>query len=392
MVRALRGSNVSPDKVHAILPPRRALCRDPLHLIHDLSQACLDIMSRIDWDRSLARSRSWSPSEAAWGGSQLAHTSPHLLARAQLAWPAWNHAPIAAIRLSVPASELENHAGTQQPHRQSTNEQYWPGAGIARGGRQSGALGFGEYGPYQWHFLLRVCRLMLRRIAIGCRRLARVQLRVLWEIGRGRSEICRRFVWFGRCGFQGCPLCEFHGRRYYASRFNSILALRRPRWWCHTRRRFARLRAHLYTFGSEVPTVPLIRAVDAVVPMAARGRGWTRLRLALIGRRLGKACLRRRQNSYEWHDEKGRHEEHHWIWHRFPPCPYQGEPFASWFRLQYVANATMQWRRARERGILLPPPRKPTPPGNVVAGVSRAITKMSLEYRGAVARWIAFWR
>jgi hypothetical protein len=42
--------------------------------------------------------------------------------------------------------------------------------------------------------------------------------------------------------------------------------------------------------------------------------------------------------------------------------------------LQYVANATMQGSRASERGILLPPPRKPTPPGNVVAGVSRAIT------------------
>jgi len=45
--------------------------------------------------------------------------SPHVLARARLAW---NHAPIAARRLSVLASQLENRTGAQQYHSQRTNE------------------------------------------------------------------------------------------------------------------------------------------------------------------------------------------------------------------------------------------------------------------------------
>ena len=36
---------------------RRALCGDPLQLIHDLSQACLGILSRIDGARSLPHLR-----------------------------------------------------------------------------------------------------------------------------------------------------------------------------------------------------------------------------------------------------------------------------------------------------------------------------------------------
>jgi hypothetical protein len=41
------------------------------------------------------------------------------LARAR---PSWNHAPIAARRLNVLASQLENRTGAQQHHNQSANE------------------------------------------------------------------------------------------------------------------------------------------------------------------------------------------------------------------------------------------------------------------------------
>jgi hypothetical protein len=95
--------------------------------------------------------------------------------------------------LSLPASQLENRAGTQQ-HHQSTNEKYWHGGGFARRILQSSVLGFGDDGPYQWHFLLRIRRLTrLRRVIADCRRLARVQIRDFWGIGRGRGEICRRY-------------------------------------------------------------------------------------------------------------------------------------------------------------------------------------------------------
>jgi len=80
---------------------------------------------------------------------------PHLLARAL---PACHALVIAAIRLSVLASELENRAGTQQHHRLGTNEKLRPGGGLVRGVRQSSTFGFGKDGPYQWHFLRRVRR------------------------------------------------------------------------------------------------------------------------------------------------------------------------------------------------------------------------------------------
>src|SRR5262249_62105934 len=98
---------------------------------------------------------------------------------------------MAANRLSVSASELENRAGTQQ-HHQSTSEKYWHAGGFARRILQASVLAFGEHGPYQWHFLLRIRRLTrLRIVIVYCCRLARVGF---LEIGRGRREICHRSV------------------------------------------------------------------------------------------------------------------------------------------------------------------------------------------------------
>jgi len=63
------------------------------------------------------------------------------------------------------ASELEDRPSKQEC--QSTDKNGWPRSEFAHPIRQASTIGFGEDGPYQWHFLMRLCRLMVLHPAIA---------------------------------------------------------------------------------------------------------------------------------------------------------------------------------------------------------------------------------
>src|SRR5262245_40898413 len=72
---------------------------------------------------------------------------------------------VAARRLGMSPNELENRPGYQEC--QSTDEKRRPGSKFAHCIRQASTIGFGEDGPYQWHFLLCICRLMVLHLTIA---------------------------------------------------------------------------------------------------------------------------------------------------------------------------------------------------------------------------------
>src|SRR5205823_7739236 len=110
----------------------------------------------------------------------MAGISPPLLLYAQP-----RHLASGAARgLSTSASELEDRPSQQEC--QSTDENCWPGSEFAPRIRQASTIGFGEDWPYQGHFVLRLSRLMVLRIATAHGR----GLPHGREIGRGRSTIC----------------------------------------------------------------------------------------------------------------------------------------------------------------------------------------------------------
>ena len=202
----------------------QGLCCGPLPVSHELPQRC-----RLNWidgrwprpNRVIAlRSQRRCASDLLRTCGHMAGISPPLLLYAQPP----HLASGAARGLSTSASELEDRPSQQEC--QSTDENCWPGSEFAPRIRQASTIGFGEDGPYQGHFLLRLSRLMVLRIATAHGRgLPHGQIRSIRKIGRVRSNICRRP---GGGGLRGCALCGLHLRRYCGRHCRSILA-RRPR-------------------------------------------------------------------------------------------------------------------------------------------------------------------